>query len=149
MFRKFMIVTALTSIVCMSAEAASQYGTPTEAKAMLKKAVAAVKADKDKALAMFNNGEGGFRDRDLQPFCFQLSDGKVVASTTGRLGQDIRNNVDKNGNYFGKELYAKAVEGKIGEVSYFFPRPGTNNPVPKTSYVTAANGLGCAVGFYK
>jgi hypothetical protein len=39
--------------------------TSEEAKAMLEKAVAAVKQDKAKALDMFNKGEGGFKDRDL------------------------------------------------------------------------------------
>jgi hypothetical protein len=50
-----------------------------EAKAMLMKAVAAVKADKAKALDMFNKGEGGFLDRDLYVFCDTLSDPKNVA----------------------------------------------------------------------
>lgn len=37
----------------------AQYGNADEAKAMLVKAVAAVKADKTKAIDMFNKGEGG------------------------------------------------------------------------------------------
>ena len=45
--------------------AAADFGTAEEAKAMLERAVAAVKEDKAKALEMFNNGEGGFKDRDL------------------------------------------------------------------------------------
>jgi hypothetical protein len=58
---------------------------------MLEKAVAAVKADKGKALAMFNKGEGGFKDGDLQPFCFNISDGKIVATTVPNLlDTDIR-----------------------------------------------------------
>ena len=40
---------------------AAEFGTAEEAKAMLERAVAAVKEDKVKALDMFNNGEGGFR----------------------------------------------------------------------------------------
>jgi hypothetical protein len=40
---------------------AADFGTAEEAKAMLEKAVAAVKEDKAKALDMFNNGEGGFK----------------------------------------------------------------------------------------
>src|SRR5215467_14553028 len=80
-----------------------QYGTAAEAKAMLEKAVAAVKADKEKALAMFNKGEGGFKDRDLQPFCFNISDGKVVAATVPNLlGTDTRTLKDKSGKEFGK-----------------------------------------------
>ena len=41
------------------------YATSEEARAMLEKAVAAIKKDKAKALDMFNKGEGGFKDRDL------------------------------------------------------------------------------------
>jgi hypothetical protein len=42
------------------AQQPSQYGNADEAKAMLVKAVAAVKSDKIKALDMFAKGEGGF-----------------------------------------------------------------------------------------
>jgi hypothetical protein len=42
-------------------------------------AIAAVKADKTKALDMFNKGEGGFRDRDLYPFCGNATDGTILA----------------------------------------------------------------------
>src|SRR6516225_9947773 len=69
-----------------------QFGTAQEARAMLDKVVAAVKADKTKALDMFNKGEGGFLDRDLYPFCFNISDGRIVAvgnpNTKGLLGMD-------------------------------------------------------------
>ncbi len=34
-----------------------------------------MKADKTKALEMFNAGEGGFRDGDLYVFCADISDG--------------------------------------------------------------------------
>jgi len=49
---------------------------------MLAKAVAAVQADKTKALAMVNKGEGGFLDGDLYPFCFNISDGTEVANVS-------------------------------------------------------------------
>ena len=58
---------------------AADFGTPEEAKAMLERAVAAVKEDKAKALDMFNNGEGGFKDRDLYVWCANASDGIVTA----------------------------------------------------------------------
>jgi hypothetical protein len=66
----------------------TKFGTADEAKAMLLKAVAAAKADKEVALAMFNRGEGGFRDRDLYPFCFRLTDGKYVANPSLGCGTD-------------------------------------------------------------
>jgi hypothetical protein len=75
---KFLIGTVASLVLFTAAFAQGQYGTAAEAKAMLEKAVAAVKADKEKALAMFNKGEGGFKDRDLQPFCFNVTDGKIL-----------------------------------------------------------------------
>ena len=111
-----------------------QLGTAQEAKAMLDKAVAAVKANKDAALVMFNNGDGGFKDRDLYPFCFNLSDGKFVAAIKRLLGTDTRDFKDPTGKVFGPELYAAAQkpEGQISEVSYMFPRPGADQtPVRK------------------
>ena len=69
-------------------------GTADEAKAMLMKAVAAVRADEGKALDMFNKGEGGFRDRDLYVFCANASDGTIVAmgnpNLKPALGMDVR-----------------------------------------------------------
>ena len=69
MFRTLTIAAALAAVLAFSPTAfAQQTGTADEAKAMLMKAVAAVKADKAKALDMFNKGEGGFLDRDLYVF---------------------------------------------------------------------------------
>ena len=84
MFRTLMIgtVSALTLSVAAFAQ---QGGTAQEARAMLDKAVTAVKADKTKALDLFNTGEGGFRDRDLYVFCANVSDGKTVARGQLRL----------------------------------------------------------------
>jgi hypothetical protein len=131
-----------------------QLGSSDEAKAMLLKAAAAVKADKEVALAMFNKGESGFRDRDLYPFCNRISDGKGVAGPLAVLsGVDGRTLKDPNGKTFGMELYAagQKPEGQITEVSYMFPKPGTTAPaVPKVSFVTrVSDDLFCGVGYYK
>src|SRR6516164_7166864 len=78
---RHVIATAAAAVLTFAPTAfAQQGGTEQEAKAMLQKAVAAVKADRDVALEMFNKGEGGFRDRDLYPFCFRAADGKAVAT---------------------------------------------------------------------
>ena len=123
------------------------------AKAMLEKAVAAVKTDEAKALDMFNKGEGGFyiKERDLFPFCFTKADGRIVATQTKQaLGKDIRTFKDKAGKAFGQESYDAAKEGKVAEISYEFAKPGANQtPVPKVSFVTGVSDLGCGVGYYK
>ena len=66
MIRSFVIAAMSAAALCVSTAAPAQQteGTAFEARAMLTKAVAAVKEDKTKALDMFNKGGSGFRDRD-------------------------------------------------------------------------------------
>ena len=160
MMRTFMMAAASVAVLTLSsaafAQQPAQFGTADQAKAMLVKAVAAVKADKTKALDMFNKGEGGFLDRDLYVFCFNTSDGKIVAlgnpNAKQLLGQDIRTLKDSTGKAFGLEQFAAAQkpEGQFTEVSYLFPRPGANTtPVPKVSFTTRVADLVCGVGYYK
>jgi hypothetical protein len=146
---------ACVQILASVAIAQAQYGTAAEAKAMLEKAVAAVKADKAKALDMFNKGEGGFLDRDLYPFCASVSDGVLLAvanpNAKQNLGKDVRGLMDATGKAYGQELYAagQKPEGTVSEVSYEFARPGDPKPVPKVSYVTRVGDIYCGVGYYK
>jgi len=158
MVRTTMIAAVSAAVLMFSPTAFAQQtsGTADEAKAMLMKAVAAVKADKTKALDMFNKGEGGFLDRDLYVFCTNLSDGKLVAvgnpNAKQLLGTDARTIKDATGKPFGAEQFAamQKPEGEITEVSYMFPRPGADKtPVPKVSLVTRVGDLGCGSGYYK
>jgi len=158
MIRALAITAVSAAVLMFSPGALAQQtgGTADEAKAMLIKAVAAVKADKAKALDMFNKGEGGFLDRDIYVFCGNVSDGKTVAtgnpSRKQNLGGDVRTLKDSTGKPYGAEIYAayQKPEGEITEVSYMLPRPGANKtPVPKLSFVTRVGDLGCGVGYYK
>src|SRR5215831_6351944 len=146
MQKPFFLVTVLASTLTLAAAALTlspavfaqqgQTGTAQEARAMLDKAVAAVKADQAVALAMFIKGEGGFKDRDLYPFCFRIADGKAVASPLAvPAGTNVRTLKDPTSKTYGQEIYAAAQkpEGQITEVSgYMFPKPGTTAPaLPK------------------
>lgn len=126
---------------------AADYGTPEEARAMLERAVEAIKADKEAALAMFTKGEGGFKDRDLYPYCGG-PDGMFTAHPT-LVGQSLKDLKDKAGKELGEEVYAQAEEGEFNEVSYMWPRPGQTEPVEKVVYVTKVDDQVCAVGYYK
>ena len=144
------VLTAVLSVMLVVGAAtaiAAEYGTSAEAKAMLEKAVAAVKKDKAKALEMFAKGEGGFKDRDLYVFCGG-PDGNFTAHPK-LTGKSLKNLKDKAGKPLGQEIYKTAQEGKIGEVSYMWPRPGSDKPVQKVTYVTKVGDEVCAVGYYK
>jgi hypothetical protein len=159
MVRKVLIaaVSAVVSALSPAAFAQQTGGTADEARAMLMKAIAAVRADEAKALDMFNKGEGGFRDRDLYVFCISTSDGTVVAignpNLKQALGVDVRTAQNSTGRAFGAEIYTaiQKPEGQITEVSYMGPKPGVDDTlVAKVSFIARADAdLGCGVGYYK
>jgi len=145
--RQLVQFAALVVLALAGVARAGEFGTAAEARAMLDKAVAALKADKAGALAQFTKGEGGFKDRDLYPFCGG-PDGKFTAHPK-LVGQSLKELKDKAGKALGAEMYQVAKEGKVAEVAYMWPRPGSSDPVAKVSYVTKVGDQVCAVGYYK
>ena len=146
--RTSVAIAVAAALAATAAFAQAQFGSAPEAKAMLEKAVAAVKADKAKALADFNAGAGGFKDRDLYVFC--AGDDGIITAHPSIKGQQIKSLVDKNGKKLGEDIVANGAEGKIAEVSYMWPRPGADTtPVQKVSYVTKVADQVCGVGYYK
>jgi hypothetical protein len=153
MFRK-LVIGALGAVAVLFSTGAFAQGTAADAKAMLEKTVAALKADKAKTLDQINKGENGFLVGDIYPFCFNLSDGVTVAianpNAKALIGKDVRGNKDATGDAFGQRLYDAAKDGKVNEVSYKFPKAGADKtPVPKVAFVGAVAGVGCGVGYYK
>jgi signal transduction histidine kinase len=127
-----------------------QFGTAAEAKAMLEKAVVALKADEKAALEKFKKGEGGFKDRDLYVFCFDTVTGKFTAHPNAKLiGTDVRTLKDKSGQPFGEKIFKTVKADTVAVVDYMFPKPGDTKPVPKESFVTKVKDQGCGVGYYK
>jgi hypothetical protein len=127
---------------------AGEFGTAEEAKAMLEKAVAALKEDQAKALDMFNKGEGGFKDRDLYVWCANASDGIISATPYWNRGKQVRDIKGKHGAPFGETIMQNAAEGTIKETTYWWPRPGTDKPLDKTFFYTKVADQICGVGYY-
>lgn len=143
-----LLAAALALGASASIATAADFGSAAEAKAMLEKAVAAVKADKAKALAAFNAGTDGFKDRDLYPFCANASDG-IFTAHPKLAGKSLKELKDKEGKALGAEILDTAKEGSISEVAYKWPRPGSEEPVQKVSFATKVGDQVCAVGYYK
>jgi hypothetical protein len=128
----------------------AEFGTAEEARGLLDKAVTSMKADPADTIAQINKGDERFKDKDLYVFCY--GDGKVVAhgndpTRVGLLTKDLK---DATGKLYGEEMLKVAEEGKIAEVSYMFPRPGSDTtPRPKVALVTKVTDHVCAVGYYK
>ena len=131
---------------------AQSSGTAAEARAMLEKAVAALKANEAAALVAFNSPVRGFRDRDLYVFCYNMADGTFTAHVNPvMLGRDVRT-IKVGDDPLGQRIFdtiKNAPEATVSTVDYMFPKPGTTEPVPKESFVTRIGNQGCGVGYYK
>lgn len=140
---------ALIGLVASAAVVAGDFGSADEAKAMLEKVVAAVKADEAQALEMFTKGEGGFKDRDLYPYCIG-PDGNFSAHPA-LVGTNAKGLKDKAGAPVGEKVLAatSSKPGEVVEVSYVWTRPGETEPVEKIAFVTRIRDQTCTVGYYK
>jgi hypothetical protein len=129
----FAVAVALVGAAGMAVGA--EYGTREEAKEMLGKVVAEMKADKAATLDKIN--KKGFNDRDLYPFC-SGPDAKITAhgALPERLGVDQTMLKDSAGKPFGAEIRKAAKPGEIAEVGYMYKRPGSDEQEPKVSLVT-------------
>jgi hypothetical protein len=150
MLRQMLLYTALVGSAFSGSANASgpEYGSNEEARAMLVRAIAAVKANQPEAIARFNHNDPEFRDRDLFAFCFNRQDGKFTAHEA-MLTRDVRTFRDKNGTAYGKQMYDVATEGQMSEVAYFAPFPGSTEQVAKRAYVTGIGDQVCGVSAYR
>jgi hypothetical protein len=147
------VLAAWTLLIGGAALSADQFGSAEEARAMLDRAVTALKTNKVAALKEFNDEKNkNFRDRDLYIFCFSLPDGKFTAYQSElMLGTDVRDlMLDKDP--IGQRAYdavAKAAEGDIISIDFSFPKPGSKQPATKQSLQTRIGNQACGVSFFK
>ena len=116
------LMVAVFLMVAAGVASATEFGSREQAKAMLERAIAVLKADKDRALDLFTSGHGGFIDRDLYVFCGG-PDGMLTAHPYF-MGINLKAFKDKTGMAVGEEVYASAKEGEVSEISYRWLHPG-------------------------
>jgi hypothetical protein len=145
------IVTGIALLASIAmAFAQAPRATAADARAMLERAVLALRADPAAAIARFNRADGGFRDRDLYVVCFDMGTGAVRSHVDSRqLGIDIRGVKQADGQPFGQRIFNAARPGTIATVDYLFPAPGGSIAGAKQSFVTRVGNDGCLVGYYK
>jgi cytochrome c len=126
-------------------------GTADEAKAMMKKAVAYVKAvGKDKAFAEFTNQKGKFIDRDLYIFAVDFT-GKTLAhgGNDKLVGKDLYGLKDADGKPFIQSFIEVAKTKGSGWVDYKWQNPVTKTIEDKSTYVQKIDDYFLGCGIYK
>jgi signal transduction histidine kinase len=114
---------------------AAEHGTEAEVQVLVKRAVAAYKADRSKALQSFSDPKGGFVDRDMYVFA-QDTHGVILAhGVNPRLvGKDISDIRDLDGKYLVKERIAAAAKKVPWWADYKWPNPVSKEMERKRSY---------------
>jgi len=144
-------ITAL--ILSVASVSGQQLGTVDQARAMLDRAISALKSNEATALSEFNDPNNKqFHERDLYVFCYDISDGKITAyESPALLNIDVRT-LALQDDPIGKRAYdaiENAPEGSIVTIDCKFPKPGTTEPVPKQTLETRIGNQACGVTSYK
>lgn len=128
---------ALAIAAALPAAAAGDHATKEEAQAMVKKAIAHLKATGvEKGYADISNKKGPFIDRDLYIVVYGL-DGKCLAhgANDKQIGRDLIDLTDIDGKYFVKERVALAKSKPAGFwQDYKFTNPVSKKVEPKVMY---------------
>ena len=131
--------------------AAEKRGTAAEAEALVKKAIAYMKANgKEAAFAEINNPKGRFTDRDLYIFVYDMN-GKCVAHGLNlkMIGKDLAELKDADGKLFVKERIEIAKTNGKGWQDYKFTDPISKAIEHKRAYVEKYDDLIVGSGIYK
>jgi hypothetical protein len=124
-------LSAVALLLTSTFAGAQQSGTAAEAKAMLERAVAALKSDEAAALKEMNDKTNkNYHDRDLYVFCVTMADGKLTTTANPALiGTDART-LKAGDDPFGQRIFdtlKSTAPGTLATVDYKFPKPGTTD----------------------
>jgi cytochrome c len=150
MIKRIVIAVVLCLFVAVSVSA-QQRGTPEEAKMLVEKAVAYVKANgEEKAIKEFSNPKGEFVKGDLYVFALD-SKGVLLANMNvpHNVGKNIYNMPDSRGKLARKEYIDLANSKGSGWVDYHQLNPVTKKDEAKVTYVQKVGNLIIGCGAYK
>lgn len=141
------LATVLLFVLCLAGSAMAQSATKDECVAKCKEAAQMVK-DKglDAAVAEINKKDGKFVWKDSYVFLMDM-DGKMLAHpvSPALIGKNHLQTPDKAGKMFFQEFVAAAKKGE-GWASYMWPKPGSDTPVKKITYISRVPGKDLFVG---
>jgi hypothetical protein len=149
----FVRIAASMLLWTVSSVSAQQLGTAEQARAMLDRAISALKSNEATALSEFNDPNNKqFHERDLYVFCYDMSDGKITAyESPALLNIDVRTLALKD-DPIGQRTYEaaqNAPEESIVTIEYKLPKPGTTEPAPKQTVEMRIGHQSCGVTYYK
>jgi cytochrome c len=148
---KVLLGACVMSLMMAGSAQAAEQGTAAEAEAMVKRAVAYIKANgPEKAYEEFTNGTS-FKDRDLYISVYDLSGKNLAHGANAKLvGKDLMGLKDPDGKPLIQMLTELAkTKGKGWSESYKFSHPVTKKFGDKMLYLERVGDTWVGVGIYK
>ena len=148
---KWTLALSVAGFVAMGTAQAADQGTAAEAEAMVKKAVAYIKANgNEKAYEEITNGKQ-FKDRDLYLFVYDMTGKNLAHGANAKLvGKDLSGLKDPDGKMLLPPLVEIAkTKGKGWSESFKFRNPLTEKMEPKIVYVERVGDVFIGCGIYK
>ena len=150
-FFKVLISTFALGLLMSSAALAAEQGTAAEAEAMVKKAVAYIKANgPEKAYEEFTNGKS-FKDRDLYIIVYDLNGKNLAQGANPKLvGKDLIGLKDPDGKPLIQMFVDLAkTKGKGWVEGYKFLNPVSQKIEGKAMYLERVGDTLVGCGIYK
>lgn len=148
---KNIIAIVAATAMAFAAVPASAGASKDDAVAMVKKAVAAIKADGvEKAYVAISDRAGPFVKDDLYVVVYQL-DGKVLAHGANAkfIGKDMIDAQDVDGKLYVKERVEMAAKQPSFWQDYKFVNPVSKKVEPKEMYCERLDNTAVCAGVYK
>jgi cytochrome c len=148
---RYLATAVIGLVVAAGSAGAAEFATKDEAIAMVKKAVAYIKANgTEKAYAEIDKKGGMFTDRDFYIVVYGL-DGHVYAHGANEklIGTDQSQAKDPDGKAFVAERIELAKKGQPFLQDYKFMNPATHAVEPKQMYYEPLNDTAVCGGVYR
>jgi len=149
--KRILLVSFALSFVLGLVFAPGAAASQKDAKALVEKAAAFVKANgKDAALKEINKAKGQFDKGELYVFAYDMNATMVAHPKNAKLiGKNLMDVPDTDGKLFRKEIVETAKTKGSGWVDYKYLNPETKKVEAKTTYVLKAGDIVLCCGTYK
>ena len=149
--KRILLVSFALSFVLGLVFAPGAAASQKDAKALVEKAAAFVKANgKDAALKEISKAKGQFDKGELYVFAYDMNATMVAHPKNAKLiGKDLMDVPDTDGKLFRKEIVETAKTKGSGWVDYKYLNPETKKVEAKTTYVLKAGDIVLCCGTYK
>ena len=129
---------------------AAEHGTASEAKAMVQKALDAMKKHGvDATITEINKRDGQYQDKDLYIVVYDVNGKNLAHLNPKMVGKDMMDLTDVDGKFFIRERIELVKTKGKGWQDYKFINPTTKQIEPKSMYVEKYENVIVGCGIYK